>query len=247
MIRLGIDIGGSGIKGALVNTSTGEMVSERHRIPTPSSRSPLAMTETIALIIEHFNYQGAVGCGFPTIVKNGICTSPGNLSPSWVGVDIKALFTHRTSCNFTIINDADAAGFASIQALSEEQKKGLVLMITVGTGLGSGAFFNGQLIPNFELGQIPYKEYTKIETWAASSAKELEGLSTKKWAKRFNRFLEVVELITAPNLILVGGGISKNWDNFKKHITIETPIEASELKNQAGIIGAAIASLNPIH
>ena len=120
-------------------------------------------------------------------------------------------------------------------------------MITVGTGLGSGAFFNGQLIPNFELGQIPYKEYTKIETWAASSAKDREGLSTRKWAKRFNRFLEVVELITAPNLILVGGGISKNWENFKKYITIETQIEASELKNQAGIIGAAIASVNSIN
>ncbi|MBT8187987.1 MAG: ROK family protein [Croceitalea sp.] len=244
---LGIDVGGSGIKGALVNAETGEMVSERFRIPTPPSRKPQEMADVIAKIVDHFEYKGPVGCGFPTIVKKGVCISAGNLHKSWVGVNIDELLTKTTGNEFTVVNDADAAGYASMNYGIGKGKDGLVIMITIGTGLGSGAFFNGQLIPNFELGQIPYKKYEKIELWAAASAKEREDLSYERWGKRFNKFLKLVELIVSPDLIIVGGGTSKNWKEFSHKINIETDVVKAELMNHAGIIGAAISCLKEQH
>jgi len=243
---LGIDVGGSGMKGGIVNIETGEMVSKRFRIPTPESRTPEAMADVIAKIVEHFDYKGKVGCGFPTVIKKGICKSPGNLDPSWLGVNVEELFEKKTGLDFTVVNDADIAGYASMEYGVGKGKDGLVLMITIGTGLGSGAFYDGKLIPNFELGQIPYKKYEKIELWAAASAKEREGLTYKKWGKRFNKFLKYVDLIIAPDLILLGGGTSKDFDEFKDYITIETPVIPAELQNHAGIIGAAAAALHKI-
>lgn len=241
---LGIDIGGSGMKGALVNVTTGEMTTKRFRVPTPKSRKPQEMAKVIREIAEHFNYKGPIGCGFPSVVKHGICKSQGNLDPSWVNVNIHELFSETTGLPVTIINDADAAGYATMNYGIGKGKKGLVVMITIGTGLGSGMFLNGELIPNFELGQIPYKEHDKIEFWAANSAKEREDLSYKKWGKRFNTFLSLVEIITCPDLIILGGGSSKDFERYSECITIDTPVIASELKNQAGIIGAACAALH---
>lgn len=241
---LGIDVGGSGIKGALVNMETGEMITERFRIPTPKSRKPKPMAEVVAKIVNHFDYSGPIGCGFPTVIKNGVCKTPGNLHKRWAGVNVDELFSKATGLPVTVVNDADAAGYASMNFGVGRGKDGLVLMITIGTGLGSGAFYNGDLIPNFELGQIPYKKYDKIELWAAASAKEREELSYKKWGKRFNIFLEFVELIVSPDLIILGGGTSKDWDEFKDYISIETPVIPAELQNHAGIIGAAAAAYN---
>ncbi|MDX1759456.1 polyphosphate glucokinase [Arenibacter algicola] len=241
---LGIDVGGSGIKGALVNMETGEMITERFRIPTPKSRKPKPMAEVVAKIVKHFDYSGPIGCGFPTVIKNGVCKTPGNLHKRWAGVNVDELFSEATGLPVTVVNDADAAGYASMNFGVGRGKDGLVLMITIGTGLGSGAFYNGDLIPNFELGQIPYKKYDKIELWAAASAKEREELSYKKWGKRFNIFLEFVELIVSPDLIILGGGTSKDWDEFKDYISIETPVIPAELQNHAGIIGAAAAAYN---
>ncbi len=242
---LGIDVGGSGIKGALVDSVTGEMLTERFRIPTPASRKPKAMARVVAEIVKHFDHQGPIGVGFPTVIKHGICKSEGNLHKKWRGINVEALFSESVGLPVTVVNDADAAGYASMNYGIGKDKKGLVVMITIGTGLGSGAFWNGELIPNFELGQIPYKNYDKIELWAANSAKEREGLSYEKWSKRFNRFLELVELIVSPDLIILGGGASKDFDQFKDYITIETPVVASLLLNGAGIIGAAAAALHP--
>ncbi|MGB5480840.1 MAG: ROK family protein [Eudoraea sp.] len=244
MVVLGIDIGGSGMKGALVNSLTGEMLTERFRIPTPESRKPQEMAEVVKKIVEHFNHKGPVGCGFPTIIRHGICKSKGNLHKSWVNVNVRELFSKATGLPVTVINDADAAGYATMNYGIGQGKEGLVVMITIGTGLGSGAFFNGELIPNFELGQIPYKKYKKIETWAAASAKENEGLSYKQWGKRFNIFLKYVELLISPDYIILGGGTSKNFDEYKDYITIETPVIPAELRNQAGIVGAAAAALH---
>ena len=242
MTLLGIDVGGSGIKGALVNSETGEMISERFRIPTPIPRTPEAMSDVIAQIVTHFDYKGKVGCGFPTIIKNGICKATGNLDKSWLGVNVEELLEKKTGLDFTVINDADAAGYATMNYGAGKGEKGFVVMITIGTGLGSGAFLDGRLIPNFELGQIPYKKYSKIEKWAAGSAKDREGLSYKKWGKRFNKFLEYVELIVSPDLIILGGGASKDFKEFKSKIKIETRVIPAELQNHAGIIGAAVAS-----
>ncbi|MEE9361508.1 MAG: ROK family protein [Cellulophaga sp.] len=238
---LGIDVGGSGIKGALVNIETGEMVTKRFRIPTPPSRKPEEMAKVVAQIVAHFNYKGPIGCGFPTIIKNGICGSQGNLHKKWLGVKVDELFSKATGLPVTVINDADAAGSAAINYGVGKGVKGFILMITIGTGLGSGAFLDGRLIPNFELGQIPYKKYKKIELWAAASAKEREQLSYKEWGKRFNKFLSYVELILAPDLIIIGGGTSKKWKEFKEEITIKTSVVPASLMNQAGIIGAAVA------
>jgi polyphosphate glucokinase len=240
---LGIDVGGSGMKGALINMETGEMVTERFRIPTPESRKPDEMAAVISEIVAHFKHKGPVGCGFPTVIKQGICKSHGNLHKSWDGLNVEKLFEDATGLDFTVINDADAAGYAVMNYGSGKGETGLVIIITIGTGLGSGAFLNGKLLPNFELGQIPYKKYDKIEDWAAGSAKERENLSYKKWGKRFNRFLEYVELIVSPDLIILGGGASKDFDEYKKKITIETPVIAATLQNHAGIIGAATACL----
>ncbi len=240
---LGIDVGGSGIKGAMVHMETGEMLSPRFRIPTPPSRTPEAMAGVVAQIVRHFDYKGPVGCGFPSVIKHGICKSQGNLDKAWVNQNVETLFEQATGNDFTVINDADAAGYAAMNYGVGRGMKGFVVMITIGTGLGSGAFLDGRLIPNMELGQIPYKKYEKIETWAAASAKEREGLSYRKWGKRFNKFLKLVELIAAPDTIILGGGTSKDYDLFKDYITIETPVIAAGLQNDAGIIGAATACL----
>ena len=246
MTVLGIDIGGSGIKGALVNIETGQMLTERHRIPTPDSRKPEEMAAVVAEITQFFNYNGPIGIGFPSVIKNGICTTKGNLHKSWVGVNIRSLFERHTACKVTVNNDADAAACAEMAYGAGKGLQGFVMMITIGTGLGSGAFLNGQLIPNFELGQIPYKKYDKIELWASAAAKEKEALSFKKWAKRFNTFLGFVTLICAPDHIIVGGGTSKDWDKFSQYLTLDCPIKPAEFLNQAGIIGAAV-SVNNTH
>jgi len=240
---LGIDIGGSGIKGALVNVKTGKKLTERFRIATPKSRKPEEMAAVVHEIVKHFNYKGPVGCGFPTLIKNGHCKSPGNLNKKWVDVDINKLFSDTTGLPFNVINDADAAGSAEMNYGAGKDLKGFVVMITIGTGLGSGAFLDGKLIPNFELGQIPYKKYSKIELWAADSARKREDLSYKKWGKRLNTYLEYVELLVAPDTIIIGGGVSKNFDEFKKYIKIKTPVIPATLLNHAGIIGAASAAI----
>lgn len=222
---------------------TGEMRSPRFRIPTPASRKPDEMAEVVAQITRHFNYKGPVGCGFPSLIKQGVCKSQGNLHPSWVNQNVETLFSQASGNDFTVINDADAAGYAAMNYGVGRGMKGFVVMITIGTGLGSGVFLDGRLIPNFELGQIPYKKYDKIESWAAASAKEREGLTYKKWGKRFNKFLQYVELLVSPDTIILGGGTSKDFDEYKKYITIETPVIPAGLQNDAGIIGAATACL----
>ncbi|MCP9201240.1 ROK family protein [Gramella sp. GC03-9] len=241
---LGIDIGGSSLKGAIVDVETGKLKTETHSIPTPESRDPEVIARAVTQMVDDFNFKGEVGCGFPTIVKKGICKHPGNLSRKWIDVDVDALFEKSTGLEFTVINDADAAGLAEIEFGAGKDRKGFILMITVGTGLGSGAYLNGELIPNFELGQIPYKEYQKIEEWAASSIKTEENLSYKDWAYRFNIFLNYVHTILNPDLILVGGGISNDWDQFEKYLDVDTELMPAKLRNDSGILGAAIAARN---
>ncbi|MFY0712589.1 ROK family protein [Seonamhaeicola sp. NFXS20] len=238
---LGIDIGGSGMKGALVNIETGELITERFRIPTPASRKPKEMAKVFKDIVEHFDYKGPVGCGFPTIMNHGVCKSVGNLNKSWLNLNAQNLFSEACGLPVTIVNDADVAGYAVMNYGIGKGEQGLVLMITIGTGIGSGAFYNGVLIPNFELGQIPYKKYKKIERYAADSIRKKEKLSFKKWGARINTFLELVDLIVCPDLIILGGGVSKDFDKFEKQIKIETPVKPAILGNHAGIIGAAAA------
>lgn len=238
---LGIDIGGSGIKGAIVDTGTGELVSERHRIPTPQPATPDAMALTVKAIIDHFQYKGRVGVSFPTVVQNGKCYTSGNISPEWIGVQIDDLLTsYCNGLHFTVGNDADLAGIAEMHLGAGKGHKGKVIMVTIGTGLGTGVFFDGKLIPNIELGFLRHTDGSRIESYAADSARKREDLKLKEWARRFDSFLQHVTRIFSPDLYIIGGGLSKKFHKFEKHLTVDTPIDVAHFMNNAGIVGAAM-------
>ena len=238
---LGIDIGGSGIKGAIVDTKTGELIGERHRIPTPKPATPKNIAKTIKEIVEHFNWKGKAGCCFPTPLAHGKCQSGGNLHETWKDVQVDDLFKEKTGLEFTVLNDADAAGAAEMSFGAGKGKDGLVIIITLGTGIGSGIFFNGSLVQNTELGHVTYKSEA-FEIYAADSARKRDDLTYKQWGKRLNKYFNHVNLILSPDLFIIGGGASKKLHKFIEYIDIDTPIIPAENKNEAGIIGAALAA-----
>ncbi len=238
---LGIDIGGTGIKAAIVNTKNGQLLSERFRLDTPKPSTPEAVADIIKEIVDHFNWSDDVGCTFPSVVIEGKAKWSSNLDEAWKGLQIDDLFSER--CNdlhFEILNDADAAGIAEMRFGAGRHKSGLVLVITVGTGLGSGVFYDGVLIPNFELGRIYGKDGRVIEKYAADSIRKKEELEYEEWGNRFNFYLKHLERIFSPDFIIIGGGASKKIHKFRKQLTLKTPYTASEKLNNAGIIGAAV-------
>ncbi len=239
MILLGIDIGGSGMKAALVDIKTGELVSERFRLPTPKPSRPDAVADVVCQICKHFNYHGPVGVSFPTVVKKGKALLSSNLDKEWKKTKIDKLFKKRCGNDFYIVNDADAAAIAEMHYGEGKGNKGLVITITIGTGLGSGVYYEGKLLRNFELGRIFWKDGEIIERFAADSARKRDGLSLKKWATRFDAFLNHVEWTMHPDLFILGGGISKKFDEFKDYLTGKTKVVAAKNRNNAGIIGAA--------
>lgn len=239
---LGIDIGGTGIKGAIVNTKTGILTTERHRISTPRPATPKKVAKTIQKMINYFEWKGLVGCGFPTPLQHGKCLTGGNLHEDWKGTQVDTLFKEKTGNDFFIVNDADAAGLAEINFGAGKGVKGVVIMITLGTGIGSGVFLNGKLLPNTELGHVLHKNGEIFEKYAADSARKREQLSRKKWGDRLHEYFEHIELLLSPDLFIVGGGASKKLSKFEKRINIKTPIVAAEAENEAGIIGAALAA-----
>ena len=237
---LGIDVGGSGIKGAIVDAETGMLLTEKHRIPTPKGAKPKDVADEIAELVKHFNWKGKVGCGFPAIISHGVALSNGNIDKSWVGTNVEELFNKRTGLDFIVANDADVAGIAEMNFGAGKGKTGEVIIITVGTGLGSGVFSDGNLVPNVELGVIPYKKYKCIEHYAADSARKRDGISYEEWGKRLNKFLKLVEKIFSPDLIILGGGASKKMDRFQDELTVKAPVIAAQFQNNAGIVGAAL-------
>lgn len=238
---LGIDIGGSGIKAAIVDTSQGTLLSDRIRIDTPRPRTPAAIADVIKDIKAYFKWNDEIGCAFPTVVRNGKAKYSSNLHESWKGVQIDEYFSQFCdNVNFEVINDADAAGIAEMRFGAGRGMEGLVIVITIGTGLGSGMFYNGQLIPNTELGRMPGKDGEAIEKYAADSARKREDLTFDKWGKRLDFFLKHVVRVFSPDHIILGGGASKKIDKYKDKITISTPYSVSETLNNAGIIGAAV-------
>lgn len=239
---LGIDIGGSGIKGAIVNTNTGALSSERYRIPTPIPATPEEVANTVKKMISHFNWKGLVGCGFPTPLHHGKCLSGGNLHKTWKGTQVDTLFKKKTGNSYTIVNDADAAGLAEINFGAGKGVKGTVIVITLGTGIGSGLFLDGKLLPNTEFGHVLYKNGEIFEKYAADSARKREGLSRKEWGKRLNEYFNHINLLLSPDLIIIGGGASKKLHKFKDQIKVSFPIIAASSQNNAGIIGAAVAA-----
>ena len=237
---LGVDIGGSGIKGAIVDTVKGELVTERYRIETPQPATPEAIAAVLARLVIHFNWHGPVGCGFPAVIQHGIVRTAANISPSFIGTHVDKLFSEATKCPCYSLNDADAAGMAEMHFGEGAGQSGVVLLITIGTGLGTVFFTDGKLLPNTELGHLYLKKGKKAEHYASDAVRKTEGLSWKRWGKRFNKYLTMMEELFWPDLIILGGGASKNFDKFKGQITVETPVKPAVFLNQAGIVGAAL-------
>jgi len=237
---LGMDIGGSGIKAAIVDTKTGKLISDRHRIATQNPATPEAITKVVKEMITHFNWEKAVGCSFPTTIIDGKCIHSGNLSEKWKNVQVDDYFEDACNVPFYISNDADLAGLAEITLGAGKGKKGLVLVITVGTGIGSGLFYNGKLIPNLEIGKLLHKDGKIIEFFCADSIRKKEELTLEEWALRFDILLQNIKIIFSPNLIILGGGISKKYDKFKQYLSTDVKIKVAKFKNNAGIIGAAM-------
>jgi polyphosphate glucokinase len=242
---LGIDVGGSGIKGAIVETDTGELITEKFRLKTPRPAKPEAVAKVVGKIVEHFDWKGKVGVGFPTPLAHGKCISGGNLHKDWKGVRVDKLFSEETGLEFTVINDADAAGEAEMHYGAGKGKEGLVAVITLGTGIGSGLFFDGTLIPNTELGHTVYRGEA-FEKFAADSIRKKEDLSYKQWGKRLNKYFKRIELILSPDLFIIGGGASSKLEKFVGQIKINAPIIAAENQNEAGIIGAAAGAFEGV-
>jgi polyphosphate glucokinase len=239
---LGIDVGGSGIKGAIVNLETGKLISERHRILTPRPATPENIAKTIKELVNYFNWKGAVGCGFPTPLQHGKCLTGGNLHKKWKNTQVDKLFEEETGKEFYIINDADAAGLAEMNYGAGKGVKGVVIMITIGTGIGSGIFLDGKLLPNSELGHVLYKNGEIFEKYASDAARKKDGLSKKQWGKRLHEYFQHINFLLSPDLFIVGGGASKKLDKLEKQINIDTKIVSAKAENNAGIIGAALAA-----
>jgi polyphosphate glucokinase len=240
---LGIDIGGSGIKGALVDVTTGQLTTDRLRVPTPQPATPQAVLEVIYDITRQLNWQGLIGCGYPGVVKDGVTHTASNMDNAWIGYPLKHTLESMSDCRVQAVNDADAAGIAEMYFGAGRGQGGLVMMITLGTGIGTAAFINGTLIPNLELGHIEIRG-EDAELRAAEAAREREDLGWKKWAKRVDYYLHRLSLLLWPDLFIIGGGVSKDWEKFAPHFEkVTVPIVPAQLRNNAGIIGAAMAAV----
>ncbi|EHR62102.1 polyphosphate--glucose phosphotransferase [Saccharomonospora cyanea] len=240
----GIDIGGSGIKGALVDLDKGELIGDRLRIDTPRPSTPEAVADVVAEIVNHFGWDGPVGITLPAVIKKGVAHTAANIDPSWIGLDADALFAERLGrdvADVAMLNDADAAGMAEMRFGDPAARKGVVALLTFGTGIGSALFQNGSLMPNTEFGHIEIDGHD-AEKKAAASAKDNEGLSYPDWAKRVNRYLTVLEDLIWPDLFIVGGGVSKKSHKWVPLLDIRTPVITASLLNNAGIVGAAAAA-----
>ncbi|MBH0115613.1 ROK family protein [Salinibacterium sp. NG253] len=238
---LGIDIGGTGIKGAIVDTDTGKLVSERMKIATPKSGKPDAIVKVVIELIEKLGgipESMPVGVCFPAIVRNGKTMSAANISKEWIGLEAETLFEKALGRDIHFVNDADAAGVAEVRYGAAKGVSGLILLTTLGTGIGSALIYNGTLVPNSELGHLTIGR-RDAEKGASFSAKERQRLSWKAWAKRLQRYYTHLELLFSPDLFLVGGGVSKSYEKFLPLLKLKTPIVPAKLRNNAGILGAA--------
>jgi polyphosphate glucokinase len=239
---LGIDIGGTGIKAAPVDTTKGTLLTERVKVETPHPAQPDAVAAVVAQHVKNFDWTGPVGLTFPGVVVNGVTTTAANLDPAWVRMDTRALFSKAAGVPVSLINDADAAGLAEMKFGAGAGHQGTVLMLTFGTGIGSALFRDGFLVPNTEFGHIEIRG-RDAEERASERAKELHDLSWGKWAGRVDEYLRHVEALTAPDLIIIGGGISRKADKFLPLLTsLRATVVPAAMQNDAGIVGAALAA-----
>jgi polyphosphate glucokinase len=239
---LGIDFGGSGIKGAPVDTKKGILLEKRFRLPTPVPATPVDVLMVIQGIVDHFKWTGAVGLTFPAVVQNGFIRTAANIDKSWIGTDAEKMVSEKIGLPTFVVNDADAAGMAEMKFGSGKGRKGLVVILTIGTGIGSALFLKKKLVPNTEFGHINLNSGIDAETVTSDAARKKDKLEWDEWAKRFDIYLHKIEDLLHPDLFIIGGGISKRPDRFSDLLTIETEYTIAGLKNDAGIIGAAIAA-----
>jgi polyphosphate glucokinase len=238
---LGIDIGGSGIKGAPIDLKTGKLLEERYRIPTPEPSSPEKVAKTIKDLVRHFNWKGPIGCGFPAVVQHGIVRTAANIDKSWVDTNARKLFSDVTKLPVWVINDADAAGLAEVKLGAGAGFKGAILVLTIGTGIGSSIFIKGKLYPNTEFGHIEFKGMD-AEAYVSDATRKKENLDWETWGLRLNEYISFLEFLTGPELIILGGGASKKLDLFKNQLSLKAKVVPAMFLNEAGIIGAAMAA-----
>lgn len=238
---LGIDIGGSGIKGAPVDLENGQLAQPRYRIATPQPAKPEPMAEIVGAIARYFDWSGPVGVGFPASLHEGVALGAANIHKKWIGTDARQLFSAATGCPVVVVNDADAAGIAEMRYGAGRGRMGTVILITIGTGLGTALFTNGVLFPNTDLGHIEIGG-EDAEKKSAGVAREREHLTWKKWGGYFNQYLMAMEKLFWPDLFILGGGDSKWFHKFEGYLTVQTEVIPAQLLNEAGIIGAALAA-----
>ncbi len=239
---VGIDFGGSGIKAAAVDLVAGDFASDREKIKTPRPATPSAVADVFAELVGRFpSSESPIGVTVPGVVRRGVVNSAANIDPSWIGADADAIFTDALRRDVHVVNDADAAGLAEVEFGAAQGQRGLVIVTTLGTGIGSALIHDGVLVPNSELGHLEIEGHD-AESRAANSAREDEDLSWGAWAERLTIYYRSVERLFSPELFVVGGGVSKSSEEFLPLLDIETPIVAAQLRNKAGIIGAALVA-----
>ncbi|MEL6970689.1 MAG: ROK family protein [Bacteroidota bacterium] len=239
-IILGVDIGGTGIKGGLIDINTGEMITERFRLATPKPATPKAVAATFAELVDHFKWDGPVGVGFPAIVSHGVALSAANIDDSWIGTNIEKLLSKASGCAVHVLNDADAAGVAAMYYGAGQGEQGVVMMLTVGTGIGSALFINGQLVPNTELGHLYMKGEEKVvEKGISKVARKSSGKSWREWGQDFNKYLLHLQRLFSPDLVIIGGGGSKHFEDYEGEMTVNFRVKPAGYLNKAGAVGAA--------
>jgi polyphosphate glucokinase len=238
---IGVDIGGTGIKVAPVDLVKGALAGERIRVATPSPATPAAVAAIVAASVASLGGTGTVGLTLPSVVVGGVVKTASNIDKSWIGSDAVSLFEQATGRRVAVINDADAAGMAEMRYGAGVGDDGVVVLITLGTGIGSAVFFHGELVPNTELGHLRLRQGV-AEDWAAESVREREDLSWSEWAHRLSGYLEHLEALLNPDVFVIGGGVSKKSDKFVPLLKCATPVKVARLHNDAGIVGAAMVA-----
>jgi polyphosphate glucokinase len=237
---LGIDVGGTNIKGAVVDSRSGEFLSEKISLPTQPN-DPEGIARQFKQIVDRLEWDGLIGCGFPAVIRQGVALTAANVDKSWIGINAKQLFRDVSGCKVYVVNDADAAGMAEMTlGAGKTHRRGSILMLTIGTGIGSAFFNSGHLVPNTELGHLHFNDSRDIETEISGSAITRKGLSLKDWAHTFNQYLQYVNMLLRPDLFILGGGVCNSFHEFKDWLQLDVPIIQAEFHNDAGIIGAAM-------
>ncbi|MGH8019718.1 MAG: polyphosphate--glucose phosphotransferase [Opitutaceae bacterium] len=241
MKTLGIDIGGSGIKAAIVDVEKGTLLTERERRETPDDSTPATVGREIRALIKHFKWTGPVGLGFPGVIRNNVIHTAVNLDEGWIGLNLAARVTQATKCPAQVVNDADAAGLAETAFGAGRDRRGTVLLLTLGTGIGSAIICNGKLVPNTEFGHLEFHDGS-LEDYAAASVRKEKDLRWSHWSKRVNKALLHLDYVLSPELIILGGGVSAKFDKMAAHFDKSLNVVPAQMLNEAGIIGAALAA-----